>query len=109
MIDTDEEVQVEYFLEIVDKLPELDGECVSQRIDLKVYKKDNLEYRRMNFMGMEESYGQYEEISQDQVKLYLKREFVHMINVDTVFVSLFAMEKECWQRMRWYCIVLYSK
>ena len=92
LIDTDEEVQVEYFLEIVDKLPELDGECVSQRIDLKVYKKDNLEYRRMNFMGMEESYGQYEEISQDQVKLYLKREFVHMINVDTVFVSLFAME-----------------
>lgn len=55
MIDTDEEVQVEYFLEVVDKLPELDGECVSQRIDLKVYKKDNLEYRRMNFMGMEES------------------------------------------------------
>ena len=84
LIDTDEEVQVEYFLEVVDKLPELDGECVSQRIDLKVYKKDNLEYRRMNFMGMEESYGQYEEISQDQVKLYLKREFVHMINVDTV-------------------------
>ena len=61
LIDTDEEVQVEYFLEVVDKLPELDGECVSQRIDLKVYKKDNLEYRRMNFMGMEESYGQYEE------------------------------------------------
>ena len=69
------------------------GECVSQRIDLKVYRKDDLEYRRMNFMGMEESYGQYEEISQNQVKLYLKREFVHMINVDTVFVSLFAMEK----------------
>ena len=93
LIDTDEEVQVEYFLEVVDKLPELDGECVSQRIDLKVYRKDDLEYRRMNFMGMEESYGQYEEISQNQVKLYLKREFVHMINVDTVFVSLFAMEK----------------
>lgn len=84
---------MEYFLEVVDKLPELDGECVSQRIDLKVYKKDNLEYRRMNFMGMEESYGQYEEISQDQVKLYLKREFVHMINVDTVFVSLLRWKK----------------
>ena len=26
LIDTDEEVQVEYFLEVVDKLPELDGE-----------------------------------------------------------------------------------
>lgn len=88
----------------------MDGECVSQRIDLKVYKKDNLEYRRMNFMGMEESYGQYEEISQNQVKLYLKREFVHMINVDTVFVSLFAMEKECWQRMMvLHCSVLKVK
>ena len=52
VIDTDEEVQVEYFLEVVDKLPELDGECVSQRIDLKVYRKDDLEYRRMNFMVM---------------------------------------------------------
>ncbi len=111
MIDTDEEVQVEYFLEIVDKLPELDGECVSQRIDLKVYKKDNLEYRRMNFMGMEESYGQYEEISQDQVKLYLKREFVHMINVDTVFVSLFAMEKRMLAKdaMVLHCSVLKVK
>lgn len=111
VIDTDEEVQVEYFLEVVDKLPELDGECVSQRIDLKVYKKDNLEYRRMNFMGMEESYGQYEEISQDQVKLYLKREFVHMINVDTVFVSLFAMEKRMLAKdaMVLHCSVLKVK
>ena len=111
LIDTDEEVQVEYFLEIVDKLPELDGECVSQRIDLKVYKKDDLEYRRMNFMGMEESYGQYEEISQDQVKLYLKREFVHMINVDTVFVSLFAMEKRMLAKdaMVLHCSVLKVK
>ena len=111
VIDTDEEVQVEYFLEVVDKLPELDGECVSQRIDLKVYKKDDLEYRRMNFMGMEESYGQYEEISQNQVKLYLKREFVHMINVDTVFVSLFAMEKRMLAKdaMVLHCSVLKVK
>ena len=92
-IDTEEEVQVYYFLEVVDELPELDGKCVSERMDLKVYQKGDLEYRRMNFMGMEESYGQYEEISQNQMKLYLKRKFVHMINVDTVFVSLFADRK----------------
>lgn len=110
VIDTDEEVQVEYFLEVVDKLPELDGECVSQRIDLKVYKKDNLEYRRMNFMGMEESYGQYEEISQNQVKLYLKREFVHMINVDTVFVSLLRWKKNVGKdAMVLHCSVLKVK
>ena len=62
-------------------------------------------------MGMEESYGQYEEISQDQVKLYLKREFVHMINVDTVFVSLFAMEKRMLAKdaMVLHCSVLKVK
>ena len=55
--------------------------------------------------------GQYEEISQDQVKLYLKREFVHMINVDTVFVSLFAMEKRMLAKdaMVLHCSVLKVK
>lgn len=107
-IDTEEEVQVYYFLEVVDELPELDGKCVSERMDLKVYQKGDFEYRRMNFMGMEESYGQYEEISKDQIKLYLKREFVHMINVDTVFVSLFAMEKRMLDKeaMVLHCSVL---
>ena len=51
LIDTDEEVQVEYFLEVVDKLPELDGECVSQRIDLKVYKKDKFGIPPDEFYG----------------------------------------------------------
>lgn len=107
-VDTKEDVQVEYFLEIVDDLPKLEGNCVSERIDLKVYQKDQYEYRRMNFMGMDESYGQYEEISQNEIKLYLKRKFVHMINVDTVFVSLFAMEKRmiAKQAMVLHCSVL---
>lgn len=90
---TEKEAQIKYELQIVDELPELEGDCVLERIDLRVYQKDGLENRRMNFVGMEESYGQYEEISKKQIKMYLKRKFVHMINVDTVFVSLFAMEK----------------
>lgn len=92
-VNTEEEAQVHYELQIVDELPELEGKCVSERMDLKVYEDGSFEKRRMNFMGMEESYGQYEEISQNQIKLYLKRKFMHMINVDTVFVSLFSMEK----------------
>lgn len=92
-VNTEKEAQVRYELQIVDELPELEGKCVSKRIDLKVYEDGVLENRRMNFIGMEESYGQYEEISQNHIKLYLKRKFVHMINVDTVFVSLFSMEK----------------
>ena len=92
-VNTEEAVDMQYDLQIVDKLPELEGKCVSERVDLKVYQKGSLENRRMNFMGMEESYGQYEEISKNHIKMYLKRKFMHMINVDTVFVSLFSMEK----------------
>lgn len=89
----DKEAEARYDLMIVDELPPLKGECISKRKDIKVYKDGEREIRRMNFVGMEESYGQYEEISKDLMKLYLKREFVHMINVDTVFVSLFSLEK----------------
>ena len=42
LIDTDEEVQVEYFLEIVDKLPELDGEWVFQIVFLIYFQINSL-------------------------------------------------------------------
>ena len=91
--DTKKESQARYDLFVVDELPELEGKCISERIDLKVCQNGSLESRRMNFVGMEQAYGQYEEISENHMKLYLKREFLNMINVDTVFVSLFSMEK----------------
>ena len=91
--DTTKEAQVRYDLLVVDELPKLEGDSISEKIDLKVYQDGEFEKRRMNFIGMNESYGQYEEISKNHIKLYLKRKFVHMINVDTVFVSLFSMEK----------------
>ena len=91
--DTNKESQARYDLFVVDELPALEGECISERMDLKVCQNGSLENRRMNFVGMKQPYGQYEEISKNHMKLYLKREFVHMINVDTVFVSLFSMEK----------------
>ena len=107
-VDQEKESQIRYELSIVDELPELEGDCVLERRDLKVYQKDGLEKRCMNFVGMEESYGQYEEISKKQIKMYLKRKFVHMINVDTVFVSLFAMEKHVFSKeaMVLHCSVL---
>lgn len=91
--DTNKESQARYDLFVVDELPALEGKCISERMDLKVCQNGSREKRRMNFVGMKQPYGQYEEISKNHMKLYLKREFVHMINVDTVFVSLFSMEK----------------
>lgn len=107
-VDSHRKSQARYDLLIVDELPDLKGDCISERKDLKVYKDGERESRRMNFIGMEEAYGQYEELSKDYMKLYLKREFVHMINVDTVFVSLFSLEKRMLLKdaMVFHCSVL---
>ena len=57
-----------------------------------VYKRQ-IESRRMNFVGIPEPYGVYEEKSERVIYSYFKRSFLSMLSADTVFVSLFAMEK----------------
>lgn len=88
-----EDIQTEYFIKIVDELPEPQGECITTRNDLQVFQNGNLESRRMNFVGIPEPYGVYEEKSERVIYSYFKRSFLSMLSADTVFVSLFAMEK----------------
>ena len=56
-----EDIQTEYFIKIVDELPEPQGECITTRNDLQVFQNGNIESRRMNFVGIPEPYGVYEE------------------------------------------------
>lgn len=110
-IDSEEPVQVEYRLNIVDKLPKLRGDCVSKRQDLVVCKEEGLESRRMNFVGMAEAYGVYQEVSENQVFSYLRADFLKMLKADTVFLSLFALEKRMLKHeaMILHCSVLKIK
>lgn len=110
-IDSEESVQVEYRLNIVDKLPKLRGDCVSKRQDLVVSKEEGLESRRMNFVGMPEAYGVYQEVSENQVFSYLRADFLKMLKADTVFLSLFALEKRMLKHeaMILHCSVLKIK
>lgn len=88
-----EDIQTEYFIKIVDELPEPQGECITTRNDLQVFQNGNIESRRMNFVGIPEPYGVYEEKSERVIYSYFKRSFLSMLSADTMFVSLFAMEK----------------
>lgn len=88
-----DDIQVEYWIKIVDELPEPQGECITMRKDLQIFQNGNLESRRMNFVGIPEAYGLYEERSDHVIYSYFKRSFLSMFSADTVFVSLFAMEK----------------
>ena len=92
--DAGAETDVVYRLEIVDQLPEIEGECISQRPDIQIFEKDGLESRRLSIVGMPVVYGVYQEISGEEIHCFLHKDFLHMLSADTIFVSLFALEKQ---------------
>ena len=83
-----------YRLEIVDQLPEIEGDCISQRPDIQIFEKDHLEARRLSIVGMPVVYGVYQEISPEEIHCFLHKDFLDMLSTDTIFVSLFALEKQ---------------
>lgn len=107
-IQKDERVQMEYSLKLVDRLPKPGGECISKRKDIQIYKNGQLEARVINVAGNIEPYGVYQEVDEKRVSCYLKREFKNLLTADTIFTSLFALEKQMIQRssMVLHCSVL---
>ncbi len=93
-VNTEEKPEVRYELFIVDELPEMEGDCISQRPDIQIFEKDHLESRRLSIVGMPVVYGVYREISKEEIHCFLHRDFLHMLSADTIFVSLFALEKQ---------------
>ncbi len=92
--DAGAETDVVYRLEIVDQLPEIEGDCISQRPDIQIFEKDHLEARRLSIVGMPMVYGVYQEISPEEIHCFLHKNFLDMLSTDTIFVSLFALEKQ---------------
>ena len=92
--DAGAETDVVYRLEIVDQLPEIEGDCISQRPDIQIFEKDYLEARRLSIVGMPMVYGVYQEISPEEIHCFLHKDFLDMLSTDTIFVSLFALEKQ---------------
>ena len=90
----EEKPDVTYRLEIVDQLPEIEGDCISQRPDIQIFEKDHLEARRLSIVGMSVVYGVYQEISPEEIHCFLHKDFLDMLSTDTIFVSLFALEKQ---------------
>lgn len=60
----------------------------------------------MNFVGIPEPYGVYEEKSERVIYSYFKRSFLSMLSADTVFVCSLLWRSECLPMMPWCCIVL---
>ena len=90
-----------YELVLTDCLPVPQGCQIAHRADLDVYAISDSdiqggavrETRLLRFVGAKEAYGYYEECGEHQSRVYLQREFLPYASIDTVFYSLFALER----------------
>ena len=93
---------IDFFrLQLTDQLPEPKGMRIAHRPDLDVYETtDNKstggavrEARLLRFVGAPYAYGYYEETGAHHADIWLYKDFLKYAQVDTVFYSLFALER----------------
>lgn len=85
----------------MEQLPQPQGKQIAHREDLDVYVSDGSdlqggmarEARLLRFVGAPVAYGYYEETDEQHSCSYLQRDFLAYSRIDTVFYSLFALER----------------
>lgn len=88
-------------LVLTDRLPQPQGKQITHRADLDVYEAagsrseggEVREVRLLRFVGAPMAYGYYEEKDEHYSRSFLQRDFVMYSQIDTVFYSLFALER----------------
>lgn len=86
-------VQQSYELVLTDRIPQMSGEVIARRDDIKVLSDGGRERRVFRFLGAPMAYGCYEEVDEKHCRCMLQRDFLQYSQVDTVFCSLFALER----------------
>ena len=80
-------------------------EPVVRRDDLVVYQSGNLEYRLIGIRGLDRSYAFYAERDEKHADIYFSLKEKGYIRYDTIFVSLFALER---RMMEQNALILHS-
>lgn len=79
-----------YYIDLADSFPKIDLEPTYANSELSIYKRNDLEIRNL-------SYAFYEEKSANEAVIYCNSEFSELYKLDTVFTSLFALERRMLQ------------
>lgn len=90
--------QYTYRLEIVEDLPAPQGEKLANRQDLAVYETSAGEERIIGIKGRVKPYAQYCEISESEAQIYFLADEINSLQIDTIFTSLFSLERRMIQR-----------
>ncbi len=87
-----------YRIHIVNRLPEPESRLVVKRPDLTVYEAPGGECRLIGIPGQEGWLACYEELGKWQGKISLTPAMIPALKYDTVFTSLFALERHMIKR-----------
>ena len=72
-------------------------ETVAEREDIRVYKKGEYEMRLLAARGREGFYGRYTELPDNNISIELDKDYSDLLGLDTVFSSMFALEKRAYE------------
>lgn len=87
-----------FYLHIVEELPTINEKIPARRSDLIVYKIKDEEARLISTKGQDGAYALYREISNQGADIYLVADEMESLHYDSVFTSLFAMERQMIKR-----------
>ncbi|MCR5452328.1 MAG: hypothetical protein K6F00_06870 [Lachnospiraceae bacterium] len=82
-----------YQISITDKLPSPEGDIIARREDIVIYRNGEYETRLLAARGTEGYYALYRELPDDHCSIFLDRSYSDLFSLDTVFSSLFALER----------------
>lgn len=91
-------VEFTYYLKIVEQLLPVNGKIQARRSDLTVYETEAGEARLIGIKGQDDPYALYCEISSQEAEIYLVANAIESLHYDSVFVSLFALERQVIRR-----------
>lgn len=82
-----------YTIELGQSVPGPRGRMVAQRRDIVVFEENGLEMRYIGFPDGQGIYACYREVDPAHASIFLAPGILPMLMVDTVFLSLFCMER----------------
>lgn len=82
-----------YEMRIVDSFPSIEGNVIINRAGFTLIQTDVGQARYIGIPGAKYPYGLYQELSDNHAMIFILRECMEMLVIDTIFTSLLALEK----------------
>lgn len=88
-----DKVDYTYHINISDQFPICQGKKLAQRKDLSVFQTETGESRFLGILGIPGYYASYQETGTDWAEITVIPSCVQMLNIDTIFNSMLALER----------------